>query len=154
MVRKNLIFCAMAALFVTAMACDKSNEQNGQVTVDSEYWGEEIIFNDSSKDIKVTITDQNDDVLELNLPSATKDTLFMPYASYFICIDVCKTVAITDGDNQVVLEKGKSEWFKSYEYEEKDYWITIYGKKYRAENNWPIYRYHIDDALLGIAGKE
>ena len=78
----------------------------------------------------------------------------MPYASYFICIDVCKTVAITDGDNQVVLEKGKSEWFKSYEYEEKDYWITLYGKKYLAENKWPIYRYHIDDALLGIAGKE
>ena len=139
---------------MSLMACNKSTSAPDKPIVEYIYWGEEILFNDSSKDIKVTITDQNDDVLELNLPSATKDTLFMPYASYFICIDVCKTVAITDGDNQVVLEKGKSEWFKSYEYEEKDYWITIYGKKYLAENKWPIYRYHIDDALLGIAGKE
>ena len=139
---------------MSLMACNKSTSAPDKPIVEYIYWGEEIIFNDSSKDIKVTITDQNDDVLELNLPSATKDTLFMPYASYFICIDVCKTVAITDGDNQVVLEKGESEWFKSYEYEEKDYWITIYGKKYLAENKWPIYRYHIDDALLGIAGKE
>ena len=139
---------------MSLMACNKSTSAPDKPIVEYIYWGEEIIFNDSSKDIKVTITDQNDDVLELNLPSATKDTLFMPYASYFICIDVCKKVAITDGDNQVVLEKGKSEWFKSYEYEEKDYWITIYGKKYLAENKWPIYRYHIDDALLGIAGKE
>lgn len=139
---------------MSLMSCNKSTSAPDKPIVEYIYWGEEIIFNDSSKDIKVTITDQNDDVLELNLPSATKDTLFMPYASYFICIDVCKTVAITDGDNQVVLEKGESEWFKSYEYEEKDYWITIYGKKYLAENKWPIYRYHIDDALLGIAGKE
>lgn len=139
---------------MSLMACNKSTSAPDKPIVEYIYWGEEIIYNDSSKDIKVSITDQNDDVLELNLPSATKDTLFMPYASYFICIDVCKTVAITDGDNQVVLEKGESEWFKSYEYEEKDYWITIYGKKYLAENKWPIYRYHIDDALLGIAGKE
>ena len=78
----------------------------------------------------------------------------MPNDSYFICIDVCKKVAITDGDNQVVLEKGKSEWFESYEYEEKDYWITIDGKRYLEERKWPTYIYHIDDALLGIAGKE
>ena len=152
MVKSKLILSALAAM--SLMACNKSTSAPDKPIVEYIYWGEEIIYNDSSKDIKVTITDQNDDVLELNLPSATKDTLFMPYASYFICIDVCKTVAITDGDNQVVLEKGKSEWFKSYEYEEKDYWITIYGKKYLAENKWPIYRYHIDDALLGIAGKE
>ena len=152
MVKSKLILSALAAM--SLMACNKSTSAPDKPIVEYIYWGEEILFNDSSKDIKVTITDQNDDVLELNLPSATKDTLFMPYASYFICIDVCKTVAITDGDNQVVLEKGKSEWFKSYEYEEKDYWITIYGKKYLAENKWPIYRYHIDDALLGIAGKE
>lgn len=152
MVKSKLILSAFAAM--SLMSCNKSTSAPDKPIVEYIYWGEEIIFNDSSKDIKVTITDQNDDVLELNLPSATKDTLFMPYASYFICIDVCKTVAITDGDNQVVLEKGESEWFKSYEYEEKDYWITIYGKKYLAENKWPIYRYHIDDALLGIAGKE
>ena len=152
MVKSKLILSALAAM--SLMACNKSTSAPDKPIVEYIYWGEELLFNDSSKDIKVTITDQNDDVLELNLPSATKDTLFMPYASYFICIDVCKTVAITDGDNQVVLEKGESEWFKSYEYEEKDYWITIYGKKYLAENKWPIYRYHIDDALLGIAGKE
>ena len=152
MVKSKLILSALAAM--SLMACNKSTSAPDKPIVEYIYWGEEILFNDSSKDIKVSITDQNDEVLELNLPSSAKDTLLMPNDSYFICIDVCKKVAITDGDNQVVLEKGESEWFKSYEYEEKDYWITIYGKKYLAENKWPIYRYHIDDALLGIAGKK
>ena len=152
MVKSKLILSAFAAM--SLMSCNKSTSAPDKPIVEYIYWGEEIIYNDSSNDIKVSITDQNDDVLEWNLPSSAKDTLLMPNDSYFICIDVCKKVAITDGDNQVVLEKGESEWFKSYEYEEKDYWITIYGKKYLAENKWPIYRYHIDDALLGIAGKE
>ena len=152
MVRKNLIIYAIAIF--SAIACEKNQKATGGVDVDYAFWGVEIICNDSSKDIKVSITDRNDDVLELNMVSSAKDTLLIPYDSYFICIDVCKTVAITDGNSQVVLEKGKSKWFNNYEYEEKDYWITIDGKSYLEERKWPIYRFHIDDALLSNAESE
>ena len=152
MVRKNLIIYAIAIF--SAIACEKNPKTTGGVDVDYAFWGEEIIYNDSSKDIKVSITDRNDDVLELNIPAAVKDTLPIPDCSYYICIDVCKTVAVTDGNSQVVLEKGKSKWFNNYEYEEKDYWITIDGKSYLEERKWPIYRFHIDDALLSNAESE
>ena len=152
MVRKNLIIYAIAIF--SAIACEKNPKTTGGVDVDYAFWGEEIIYNDSSKDIKVSITDRNDDVLELNMVSAAKDTLLIPYDSYFICIDVSKAVAITDGEKQILLEKGKSKWFNNYEYEEKDYWITIDGKSYLEERKWPIYRFHIDDALLSNAESE
>ena len=78
----------------------------------------------------------------------------IPDCSYYICIGVSKAVAITDGEKQILLEKGKSKWFNNYEYEEKDYWITIDGKSYLEERKWPIYRFHIDDALLSNAESE
>ena len=152
MVRKYLMIYAIAIF--SAIACEKNSETTGGVDVDYAFWGVEIICNDSSKDIKVSITDRNDDVLELNLPAALKDTLPIPDCSYYICIGVSKAVAITDGEKQILLEKGKSKWFNNYEYEEKDYWITIDGKSYLEERKWPIYRFHIDDALLSNAESE
>ena len=152
MVKNKIILFVLFAM--SLMACNKYSSVPDTPIVEYTHWGEEILYNDSSKDIKVTITDQNDDVLELNMVSSAKDTLLIPYASYFICIDVCKTVAITDGNSQVMLEKGKSKWFNNYEYEEKDYWITIDGKSYLEERKWPIYRFHIDDALLSNAESE
>lgn len=133
---------SIATLCLFLISCNSEQEYK----VDSEYswWGEDIVYNDSSLDLILTLYYNNSEYT-FNIQSGFSHKFYHPNYDFHICItNVSDSLKIefTDG-TEMKARRGDKLIYSEYTKEEIDYWIDIEGKKYLEEDKYPIYHYKI-----------
>lgn len=118
--------------------------------VEYNYWGDEIICNDTDMTLSIEMLGENGINRMIALDPDGKDTLGIPVLTYRLdaCIQNSSEVRIfSEGEMIAKFVKG-GEWLTEYEYEELEYPVVIDGKKWIEDKPWPRYRYHINERLI------
>lgn len=114
-----------------------------RLTVDADYWGEDVIFNESGQDLTMTLYGRDGETLSLMIPDGKSDTLDLPSMEYTLSISLSSdSLKIDFADGRQLLTKPSDELiYGTYELEQK----TIYYEDAEVDKLWPTYRYHITE---------
>jgi len=143
---KKLSVLAMALLCLYSCTDDKTNPEDDpkyKVTVDSAFWGEDIVYNESGKDLTMTLYHTYDkaDSLSVEIPDGQSDTLDLPGMDYTMSITMSSDslkIEFADG-KKIVTKSSEKMFYGTYELEEK----VIYRGDAEVDRPWPTYRYRI-----------
>lgn len=141
-----LSVCFLAFCFVS---CNNSTTSLKPI-VEYNYWGDEIIFNDTDRDLSIELFGPNGTNRIITLAPAAKDTLKIPVLIYKVeaCIQNSSELRICSEDALLAKFVKEEKWLTDYEYEELEYSVVIDGKTCIEDKPWPRYKYHINEELI------
>ena len=130
------------ALGLFAISCNEALEE--KIDIDYSWWGEDIVYNESSQDFDLTIYyDQRE--FSFYIPSGDSHKFYHPSFNFHICVtNVSDSLRIKFSDGtEIKARQGDKLIYGEYTKEEKEYWADIEGKKYLEDEKYPIYHYKI-----------
>lgn len=118
--------------------------------VEYDYWGEEVIFNDTDRNLSIELLGPDGTNRTITLAPAAKDTLKIPVLIHKIeaCIQNSSELRISSEDALLAKFVKEEKWLTDYEYEELEHAVTINGKTWIEDDPWPRYKYHINERLI------
>lgn len=158
---KKLSFFALMLLCLFSCTDDGSTPEEGKpspdddskykVTVEASFWGEDIIYNESGKDLTMTLYHTYDkaDSLSVDILAGHSDTLDLPSLEYTISITMSSDslkIEFVDG-KQIITKSSEDMFYGTYEKEE----TIIYRGDAEVDTPWPTYKYRITTEHYNLA---
>ena len=118
--------------------------------VEYDYWGDEVIFNDTDRNLSIGLLGPDGTNRTITLAPAAKDTLKIPVLIHKIeaCIQNSSELRISSEGSLLAKFVKEEKWLTDYEYEELEHAVTINGKTWIEDDPGPRSRYHIKDGLI------
>lgn len=149
--KKKVAICFDVLVLFSLVLVSCHRDYRCTIDVDAEYFGEELVFNDTKSAIEVSVDGSYADETEslvLDIQPGTYGTIRYPGVKWHVCIKNCTAVTITSSGGRTVLDRESSDWFNHYVFTEEDYYLTLHGERCLASAKWPTYTYHITDEVL------
>ena len=141
------LFCVLVGL----ISCKESI--NTKISIDSSYWGEDIIHNESGLDLTMTLyhTDHKGELQNLVLEISNSDwaKLSLPCQEYTLSItELSDSLRILFSDGKQILTKPSERiLYGKYQLKEE----TRYHGDVEIDKPWPIYSYYITEEHYSLA---
>ena len=143
-------FLVLLLAVVCLVSCKEDSEY--MVTVDSAFWGDEFVYNESGLDLTMTLFQtMNGELktLSLEIANGQSKRLDLPAMEHTLSISMSSDslkIKFADG-KQLVTHPSENLLYGTHEFNEE---IRYEGDS-KIDQPWPTYTYHITESHYGAA---
>ncbi len=141
----------IVSIVVSLLVSCADTRQDGilYAEVDSAFWGEEIVKNDTNQDLVFSIYEKESGWISQEIGKGKSVRYNLPSMKESRCVMRSDSISVVFSDGKSLKVGVPDPLFSNYHLEESDYLIDSHTI---ASRKWPEYTYVIDDSVYSRAG--